>query len=296
MDKKTADSSLFLYNKIYILESNFGRTKMTIKMLAVDLDGTLLTSHNTIAAETQRMLTLTRKQGLKVVLASGRPLSGILPYAAQLGLEGDQQFATVFNGGVAQSYSGKVLFSHEQNLHDVETMKHLQRLAHVNMHFETTEAFYTFDRIINVQMGINASTTNNEIHVCDLKDLKKDFTYIKCEFTGSVDEIARFRNRLPDWVFDQYNVVRSAETIVEFNNPAASKGLALAELASRLGFEEDEVMIFGDEGNDISMFSNPNFKKIAMGNAIDEIKNLADYVTDDNNHNGIAKALKKFVL
>ncbi|MCT7681042.1 MAG: HAD hydrolase family protein, partial [Lactobacillus crispatus] len=45
-----------------------------------------------------------------------------------------------------------------------------------------------------------------------------------------------------------------------------------------------------------SMFSNPNFKKIAMGNAIDEIKNLADYVTDDNNHNGIAKALKKFVL
>lgn len=87
---------------------------MTIKMLAVDLDGTLLTSHNTIAAETQRMLTLARKQGLKVVLASGRPLSGILPYAAQLGLEGDQQFATVFNGGVAQSYSGKVLFSHEQ--------------------------------------------------------------------------------------------------------------------------------------------------------------------------------------
>ena len=68
------------------------------------------------------------------------------------------------------------------------------------------------------------------------------------------------------------------------------------ELANRLGFEEDEVMIFGDEGNDISMFSNPHFKKIAMGNAIDEIKDLADYVTDDNNHNWIAKALKKFVL
>lgn len=129
-----------------------------------------------------------------------------------------------------------------------------------------------------------------------LKGLKKDFSYIKCEFTGSVDEVARFRKRLPDWVFDQYNVVRSAENIIEFNNPAASKGLALVELANRLGFEEDEVMIFGDEGNDISMFSNPHFKKIAMGNAIDEIKDLADYVTDDNNHNGIAKALKKFVL
>lgn len=69
---------------------------MTIKMLAVDLDGTLLTTHNTIAAETQRMLTLARKQGLKVVLASGRPLSGILPYAAQLGLEGGSTIRNCF--------------------------------------------------------------------------------------------------------------------------------------------------------------------------------------------------------
>ena len=55
-------------------------------------------------------------------------------------------------------------------------------------------------------------------------------------------------------------------------------------------------MIFGDQGNDLSMFSNPNFIKVAMGNAISEIKDKADYVTDDNDHNGIAKALKKFVL
>ncbi|WP_027824701.1 Cof-type HAD-IIB family hydrolase [Lactobacillus psittaci] len=269
---------------------------MTIKMLAVDLDGTLLTSTNTIASETKRMLTIARKSGIKIVLASGRPLSGILQYADELGLEGDDQFATVFNGGVAQSYSGHVLFSHEQNYHDFETMIRLQRLADINLHFETTEAFYTLDRDINVQMGINASTTNNRILVRDKKEIPKDFTYIKCEYTGSTEEVSRFWNRIPDWVEKQYNVVRSAENIVEFNNPSASKGLALAELADRLGFEENEVMLFGDQGNDISMFSNPNFFKVAMGNAIDEIKERADYVTDDNNHNGIAKALKKFVL
>lgn len=55
-------------------------------------------------------------------------------------------------------------------------------------------------------------------------------------------------------------------------------------------------MVFGDQGNDISMFLNPSFKKVAMGNAIEMIKDNADYITEDNDHDGIAKALKKFVL
>jgi len=55
-------------------------------------------------------------------------------------------------------------------------------------------------------------------------------------------------------------------------------------------------MIFGDQGNDRSMFEIPDFKRVAMGNAIDEIKDLADYVTDTNERDGIAKALRKLVL
>lgn len=55
-------------------------------------------------------------------------------------------------------------------------------------------------------------------------------------------------------------------------------------------------MIFGDQGNDRSMFEILDFKRVAMGNAIDEIKDLADYVTDTNERDGIAKALRKLVL
>ena len=67
-------------------------------------------------------------------------------------------------------------------------------------------------------------------------------------------------------------------------------------LAERLKIRPKEVMIFGDQGNDMSMFNNPDFYKVAMGNAIEDIKARADYVTDDNDHNGVAKALKKLVL
>ncbi len=66
---------------------------MAIKMIAVDLDGTLLTSGNNISPETQRTLQVASSQGIKVVLASGRPLSGVLPFDEQLGLSGDDQYA-----------------------------------------------------------------------------------------------------------------------------------------------------------------------------------------------------------
>lgn len=101
---------------------------------------------------------------------------------------------------------------------------------------------------------------------------------------------------MPYWAFDKYDIVKSLDTCIELNTKGASKGNALMELADRLKIEQTQVMVFGDQGNDISMFENPNFKKMAMGNAISNIKEKADYITDDNNHNGIAKALKKFVL
>ncbi|MBA1393742.1 HAD family phosphatase, partial [Lactobacillus sp. XV13L] len=92
------------------------------------------------------------------------------------------------------------------------------------------------------------------------------------------------------------DIVRSFPEIIEINIMDASKGNALVQLADRLGIAQNQVMVFGDQGNDVSMFANPDFKKVAMGNAIGMIKESADYVTDDNDHDGSAKALKKFVL
>ena len=119
---------------------------MAVKLIAVDLDGTLLTSGNTISPETLRTLQVAHGMGIKVVLASGRPLSGVMPFETQLGLEGAEEYAVVFNGAVVQDLSGKVLMSQEMNYRDFEVMLRLQRLAHVNLHFETTERFWTLDR------------------------------------------------------------------------------------------------------------------------------------------------------
>lgn len=272
--------------------------KMAIKLIAVDLDGTLLSSNNTILAETQRTLRVAVQNGIKVVLATGRPLSGVLNFAKQLGLEGDDQYAIVFNGAVIQTISGHVLMSQELNYQDFNNMLRFQRLSHVNVHFETTKYFVTTDRDLSVQMQINAALTDNIMKVRDRKEIPQDFTFNKVGFTSTegADQVEKLWNSLPDWAFQIYDIVRSFDSIIELNALGASKGNALMDLASRLKIAQKDVMIFGDQGNDISMFSNPEFMKVAMGNAIGEIKDKADYVTDDNDHNGIAKALKKFVL
>mgnify|MGYP001850646503 FL=1 len=272
--------------------------KMAIKLIAVDLDGTLLSSNNTILPETQRMLRVAVQNGIKVVLATGRPLSGVLNFAKQLGIEGDDQYAIVFNGAVIQTISGRVLMSQELNYQDFNNMLRFQRLSHVNVHFETTKYFITTDRDLSVQMQINAALTDNIMKVRDRKEIPKDFTFNKVGFTSTegADQVEKLWNSFPDWAFQTYDIVRSFDSIIELNALGASKGNALMDLASRLKIAQKDVMIFGDQGNDLSMFSNPDFMKVAMGNAISEIKDKADYVTDDNDHNGIAKALKKFVL
>ena len=82
----------------------------------------------------------------------------------------------------------------------------------------------------------------------------------------------------------------------KINKKAASKSNGIHELAQKLGIKDDEVMIFGDQGNDMSMFENFDFKKIAMGNAIEAIKEKADFVTKTNDEAGIAYAINKFVF
>ena len=271
---------------------------MAIKLIAVDLDGTLLTTSKQISPETERVLKQADSQGIKVVLATGRPLSGTIEFNKQLGLQGARQYDIVFNGAVIQDLAGNILMNEEMNYRDFSNMRRLQRLAHVNLHFETPECYWTCDRDIGVNLARNATYNKNVIKVRKAEEIPQDFTFNKVGLSVLDDEreVDKLWNNIPQWAFAKYDIVRSFSSIVEINIKDASKGNAVQELAERLKIKSSQVMVFGDQGNDISMFTNPDFKKVAMGNAVGMIKDNADYVTADNDNDGIAKALKKFVL
>lgn len=155
---------------------------LSIKLIAVDLDGTLLSSNNSILPETQKTLKQAIDSGIQVVLATGRPLSGVMQFNQELGLAGDKQYNIVFNGAVIQNLAGKVLMNQEMNYHDFTNMRRLQRLAHVNLHFETPECFWTCDRELGVNLSVNAAMTKNIIKVRKAEEIPQDFTFNKVGF------------------------------------------------------------------------------------------------------------------
>lgn len=271
---------------------------MAIKVIALDLDGTLLNSNVEISSETEQVIKKVSTLGIKIVLATGRPLSGVFSYNQQLGLAEKSQYNVVFNGAVVQDLDGNIIINHKMNYNDFTNMQKLQRLAKVNLHFETTDCFWSCDHDLGLNLTKNAYLLNNILKIREPDEIKTDFTFNKATFglIDDIEDVDLLWQSIPDWAFAKYDIIRSLPEIIEITPKNVSKGSALEQLADRLKIDQNQIMVFGDQSNDLSMFTNPRFKKIAMGNAIDMIKKNADYVTEDNDHDGVAQALKKFIL
>lgn len=267
-----------------------------IKLIAVDLDGTLLQSDNQIGAETKRILQKADQAGIKVVPASGRPLPGVIPYMQELGITGDHNYAVLYNGGLVQSFTGNVLISHQFAYEEFKKFVKLEKQnPGVNLHFMKEHDYWTLDRKLSLKMAKMSFLSGAPFVIKDFDEVPTDFHFIKAEYTGPEGKLDKMGRNFPAWLED-YNVARSDPLIWEINKRDASKGKGVHQLAQKLGIKDSEVMVFGDQGNDLSMFEIPEFKKIAMGNAISEIKEKADYVTKSNDEAGIAVAINKFIF
>ncbi|QNQ82526.1 Cof-type HAD-IIB family hydrolase [Lactobacillus sp. PV012] len=269
---------------------------MAIKLIAVDLDGTLLTSDHKISEATKKALQKAAKMGISIVPCSGRPFPGVKEYLEELELQGDKQYAITFNGALVFDMEGKEIVKDILNFADFTYFLELAKKYKMPFHVELEDYFVTLDKIINIYLSQESWLTKMPIKVEDFEKIPEDFTFVKGMYTGSSKRIEEFLKEINWEDFKDYNASTSDPSLFELNSKTASKGNALKKLAKKIGIKEDEVMIFGDQSNDLSMFSVPAFKKVAMGNAIEEIKEKADFVTRTNNHNGIAYALERLVF
>lgn len=269
---------------------------MSIKLIAVDLDGTLLNSEQKITAKTKAALQKAAASGILVVPCSGRPFPGVKEYIDELGLANDHQYAVTFNGALVFNLKGDIVVKELLHYQDLTYFYKIRQQHQTQFHFELEDRFITMERFINYMMSRESWLTRMPIQIKDFADIDQNIEFTKAMFSGQPDEIANFLQILPAELFEKYNVSTSDPTLIEINSPQASKGNALLDLAKTLDLDPSEVMIFGDQRNDISMFKIPQFKKIAMGNAITEVKNLADFVTKSNDEDGIAYAIDKYIF
>lgn len=266
---------------------------MPYKMLVVDLDGTLLRDDKTISEENVRAIQDAHNCGLAVVLATGRPPVGARHALSRLAPAANEYLIS-YNGALTTDLqTGQILAVHEL------TRRHFDMLA---PYLQQRNLYcYAFSRdiclapaphpIIEAEHAFNGIDTA----VVDFARLPPDEPFIKIMATGDPDQLVRVHRQLPAEWLKAYQVVQSAPVLLEFLNPLAGKGQAVQALCRHLGFSAQDVICIGDAGNDMDMVAWAGLG-VAMGNAVESLRELADHITDTNENHGIARVIQRFVF
>ena len=264
------------------------------KIIALDMDGTLLNDDKIITVETKKSLMRAREKGIKVVLSSGRPKDGLIKYLNELELMQDDEYVLSYNGCLVQeAKSGKII--HEVGLKgtDLHYMYTLSREFNVNIH-----AFSEKHGLITPKMSkyteVEASLNGIEATIVDFFDIPEDENIIKIMLVDEENVLDAAISRLPREAYDKYNIVKSTPYFLEIINKNGNKGEGLNALADHLGVKREEVMAIGDASNDKEMIEYAGLG-VAMDNAMEEVKEIADNITCSNNKDGVAKVINKFI-
>lgn len=261
----------------------------TMKLITIDLDGTLLNNDGRVSPYTVEVISEVRRNGHKVVIATGRHARTALPIAQELGLT---DAIVCFNGAlVINLETNEVEMAHAYMNHDVY---HLTRLAKdwgyryfaATQHRYHVEAQYT-DVIKDFAMkGVSVDKVRN---IDDVKDPIFKMTVVGSE--RELNQVERFIHPTVSGL----QVIRSAETAIDVVSPQASKGSALAWLANHYQVDQNDTIAFGNFDNDVSMLTYAG-TGIAMDNAPDRVKERADKVCYSNDEHGVARYLEEHVL
>jgi len=252
---------------------------MDYKLIAIDIDGTLLNDKQKISKENIQAIRRALKQNVKVVLCSGRAYDGVIGNAQEIGISGADQYMIYFGGNIIQNYNNEIIY--QKSLKNEQCEKIADFLTEHKINFELIDTKGThYD---SYQDWIEKHMLHSELGIVKflLNTHKKDL------------------NKMADLLhttYDQhYFVVQTSDREIELFPKDVNKGIALEYLIKHLGINIKETMAVGDMDNDLPILKRVGLS-VAMGNATDEVKDICDVETSDNNHSGVAAAIDKYIL
>ena len=266
------------------------------KLLVVDIDGTLVDGYGNTSAEDKKALTKARVSGIRVCLSTGRGVKSSLSVIEQLSLDGYHIFC---DGALVSSPNqGKEIYAQPLSKVVVREMIEFAHGHDVNLELYSATTFF---------VERESWSTNAQRQFFGIQATMVDFTKLWEQeriikgglVTTNPQEVAKAKD-LCRHFRDSLHFSRARTPAfpgVDFINilaPKVSKGRALEALTSYLGVSLAEVMAVGDGTNDISLLNTAGLA-VAMGNAPDEVKAVADYVTLDVDHSGLAAAINRFL-
>lgn len=271
-----------------------------IKMVGLDLDGTLLRDDKSISSRSREAIAEAIRQGVTVLVSTGRPLTGI---PEELKHFPGMRYLLASNGArVVDLWEGKTLY---ESLISMETAG---KILDVFDRYDTMEEVF-FDGIgyINETMysqigrylenpGMAGYVEATRRPVGDIRIKMREMNRPLDKVQATFRELDEKRSAQEDLKqIDGIEVTGALMNNIEVNNGGVNKGAGLLRLGEMLGITREEIMACGDGMNDLKMLEEVGFA-VAMENGTAEIKNAADYITAGNNEDGVAKAIEKFVL
>lgn len=265
-------------------------------MMTIDIDGTLLNSDGEITDEVKSALQDATAKDVKIVLMTGRPRKGIAQFLSQIDIGESGNYAASFNGAVVENFkTGERMVSHGLNYDDLKGIYDLSIELKTPMHYLANDQVYTPNHNVSKYTMYESTSNNIPLTVVDIENVDQSIEFEKAMFVDEPDVLDQVVERVPDAFREKYNLVQSAPFFLEILNKEADKGHALLEMADYFGIKPEAVVAIGDGGNDVGMIKAAGLG-IAMGNAMDGVKEVADVVTKTNNEDGVAYAIKKWVL
>ncbi len=265
-----------------------------MKLIAVDVDGTLLNSKNEISPKTKESLIRAGEAGHKVAIVSGRPTSGVRYLAKELEFEKYGGLLSNYNGGSITNFkTGEVISNHTL---DLDLAKEILA-ATKDLPLEII--IPSGDKIIsdseNKYLDVERDLLKVETEAIEGLRENLDFGPNKIIFANDPEILEQHLEFLIDTYGQHTAQVRSQRFYYEIMPKGLSKGASLLEIAKYYGIDQADIIAFGDELNDETMIEVAG-TGVAMGNAVEKIKEIADYITLSNDEDGIADYLEKFVL
>ncbi len=262
-----------------------------IKLIATDIDGTIFIPEKEFTSGVKDCINKLSQAGIKVVLVTGRMNAAASKIAKDLGLITP---VVSYQGGLVVE-NGKTLYERYLTQEQTERILEWAGINGENIHINlyNDDILYSEADCYEVQRYCNNLHTEHTVK--KFSEIKKDkINKLLAIDYSNPDRITRYEKELQN-IFPDLYIVKSTPYFLEFSNPEASKKCAVEFLQNYWGLKKEEILTIGDQNNDIALLQAGGIK-VAMGNATEELKAIADYVTDSVYEDGFVKAMEKFCL
>ena len=268
---------------------------MAIKLVAIDIDGTLLNSKKEITPAVFEAIQDAKATGVKIVITTGRPIAGVSNLLEKLHLMDTGDYVITFNGGLVQeTATGKELIKDLLTYEDYLDIESLANKLQIHTQPITKVGIYSSNRDIGRKTIHESQLVNMPLYYRTPEEVREK-EFVKAMYIDEPEILDAAIAKIPKEFQERFTVVKSAPFYLEILGKTTNKGVALLHLAKQLGIKQEETMAIGDEENDRSMLEVVGHA-VVMENGNPALKKIATTITKSNDESGVAYALRKWVL